>query len=108
MQREREGMSDFSGGSSSGSMFSSLFGGRNSFDNPFFSRPFGGLFNSGPRFDSSNAQENRKEKGIMIEELDSDYEGEDGKEESKSSEEPSIEYPDDDVSGKIKPYFARF
>ncbi|KAL5571543.1 hypothetical protein UlMin_021140 [Ulmus minor] len=107
------------------SMFPSLFGGRDPFDDPFFSRPFGSLFESslfGPRAANSDRLERRPEKGILIEELSSDDEGQEdegiaddndnGPKHTESSKEPTVEHPDDavderknkNVSGKSEPY----
>ncbi|EXB76215.1 hypothetical protein L484_025569 [Morus notabilis] len=106
MQSERGGAGDFfrsgdpfRGFGFNGSMFPSIFGGRNPFDDPFFSRPFGSLFESsmfGPPATSSGTLERPKDKGVVIQELDSD---EEGQEEncSESSKEPSVEHPDDAV-----------
>lgn len=115
MQREREGRSDlfdmddpftifrgFGGFGSHRSMMPSLFGGRHPFDDPFFTRPFGfsepGMF--GQRTSSRNTPQTNEAKGIVIEELNSDEEGE--KEEDKgsgarsgSSKQPCVEHPDD-------------
>ena len=107
MEREREGMGDFfKGFGSDRRMFTSIFGGRNPFADPFFSRPFGSLFGSGtfgPHAASNTAPERPKEKGVLIEELDSDDEGQEIKENgggaSKSSNEPSVEHPDDEDDG---------
>ncbi|KAG5060722.1 hypothetical protein JHK87_001751 [Glycine soja] len=84
----------------------SLFGGRDPFDDPFFTDPFDSLF--GPSSASRAMQKTNREKGIVIEEIDSDDEGADNgpetgekdfdKKKSKSTMEPSIEYPDDDVN----------
>ncbi|XP_062090493.1 uncharacterized protein LOC133796833 isoform X2 [Humulus lupulus] len=115
MQREREGSDDFFGGSGfQRSMFPSLFGGRSPFDVPFFSRPLGSLFDSsifGPSAASSAAQDSFIQKGITIEELNSDDEeeqehkgpadnNENGRKHGKASREPSIEHPDDEREDK--------
>ncbi|XP_031269749.1 uncharacterized protein LOC116128189 isoform X2 [Pistacia vera] len=122
MQREREGrnglfdMGDpfaifqgFGGFGSHRSMMPSLFRGRDPFDDPFFTRPFGfsepSMF--GQRTSSRNAPQTNEAKGIVIEELNSDEEGEkeedigsgDEKDNHKirsgSSKEPFVEHPDD-------------
>lgn len=112
MERRRDGTDDFFGGFGFGrSMFPSLFGGRSPFDDPFFTRPVGSLFESsmfGPTSASSGTmRDSFKEKGVVIEELnfDDDDEGqeeegpadgkESGRKHSKSRREPSIEHPDD-------------
>jgi len=90
----------------------SLFGERDPFDDPFFTRPFGSLFDSG--MFGSSATTNWKDQasratGIVIEELTSDDEGHNEEVEgtgveknnhqkhSRSSKEPSVELPDDDT-----------
>ncbi|RDY00320.1 hypothetical protein CR513_16511, partial [Mucuna pruriens] len=87
------------------SMMPSLLGHRDPFDDPFFTDRFDSLF--GPSSASRATQKTNKGKGIVIEELDSDDEGtncpETGekdfdKKKSKSTMEPSVEHPDDDVN----------
>lgn len=118
MQNERDGRRGFSRaeylinsfpafGSRTG-MFPGLFGGRDPFDDPFFSRPLGGMF--GPSAASSDTPQIGGGSGIIVEELNSDDEGEedevtgDGGENRKqrivSSTEPSVEHPDDVVDEK--------
>lgn len=89
----------------------SLFGGRDPFDDPFFSRPFEDLleppntFSSGASF--SNAQKNNGGRGgLTIEELSSDEEAEERKdirsdeeEHDSSVNQPSVEHPEDDSDG---------
>ncbi|GMY09358.1 myeloid leukemia factor 1 [Fagus crenata] len=122
MQRGREGQDGFfhsddllggvRGFGSHGSLMPSLFGDRDPFDDPFLTRPFGSLFDSG-RFGSSDANSSKDQtsraKGITIEELNSDDEGQNEEDEgtgaendnrqkhSRSSKEPSVEHPDDDA-----------
>lgn len=92
-----------------GSMFPSIFGGKDPFDDPFFTRPFGGGFGSdmsssrGP----GNLQHANRSKGPVIEELDSDPEGELEKEEEDdvsdaawANKNPLVEHPDDQDNGK--------
>jgi hypothetical protein len=124
MQRGREGQDGFfhsddllggvRGFGSHGSLMPSLFGDRDPFDDPFFTRPFGSLFDFG-RFGSSDANSSKDQtsraKGITIEELNSDDEGQNEEDEgtgaendnrqkhSRSSKEPSVEHPDDDADG---------
>lgn len=124
MQRGREGPDNFfhsgdllgsfwssAGFGSRRSMMPSLFGDRDPFEDPFFTRPFGSLFDSG-MFASSAAvsgkDQTNRVPGIVIEELNSDDEGKNEKGEgtgpdkdndqknSPSSKEPSVEHPDDD------------
>ncbi|XP_029128041.1 uncharacterized protein LOC109803065 isoform X1 [Cajanus cajan] len=101
---EPRGFGDFGGFGFPNSMMRSLFGGRDPFDDPFFTDPFGSLL--GPSSASRAMQRTNKEKGIVIEELDSDDEGarncpETGdkdfdQKKSNSTMEPSVEHPDDD------------
>lgn len=104
----------FGGFGSHRSTMPSLFGERDPFDDPFFTRPFGSLFDSG--MFGSSATTNWKDQasratGIVIEELTSDDEGHNEEDEgtgveknnhqkhSRSSKEPSVEHPDDDTEG---------
>ncbi|XP_060964302.1 uncharacterized protein LOC115706805 isoform X3 [Cannabis sativa] len=113
MQREREGSNDFFRESGfERSMFPSLFGGRSPFDDPFFSRPLGSLFDSSmfnPSAACGAAQDSFIEKGITIEELNSDDEEEQGnkgpednnendRNQGEASRGPSVEHPDDMVN----------
>lgn len=78
----------------------SLFGGRDPFDDPFFTHPFDSLRN--PSSTSSRSMQKTentsREKGVVIKELDSDDEDNDSLDEKilRSSMEPSVEHPDDD------------
>ncbi|OAP10519.1 hypothetical protein AXX17_AT2G42970 [Arabidopsis thaliana] len=91
----------------------SLFGGRDPFDDPFFSRPFEDLlepsntFSSGASF--SNAHKNNGGRGLTIEELPSDGEveerkdiGSDDQEHISSVNQPSVEHPEDDSDAERK------
>ncbi|KAG7644383.1 Myeloid leukemia factor, partial [Arabidopsis suecica] len=91
----------------------SLFGGRDPFDDPFFSRPFEDLlepsntFSSGASF--SNAHKNNGGRGLTIEELPSDEEveerkdiGIDDQEHASSVNKPSVEHPEDDSDAERK------
>lgn len=108
MQRGREDRNDlfgtgdpfsiFRGFGSLRSMMPTPFGGGAPFDDLFFTRPFGSKEPITP---------NNNEKGLVIEELNSDHEGEmeelnsgDREMHSGSSKEPFVEHPDDDVEGK--------
>ncbi|KAK8587917.1 hypothetical protein V6N13_086875 [Hibiscus sabdariffa] len=109
MQRGREGRKDLFDagdpfdaiqrlGSFGSREMSTLFGGRDPFDDPFFTRPFATMF------EPSNAGQ-----GIVIEELNSDEEDkekDEGNTNTKrvgSGKEPSIQHPDDsDYDGKIQ------
>lgn len=114
MQRGNEGRSDlFDMGDQFGAlpgfggfggfhrtMMPSLFGGRDVFDDPFFSRSFGSVFDGrGPA--PNDAPQTNEASGVVIRELDSD--DEEGKE-VKDAGEPSIEHPDDNpnVGKKIQ------
>lgn len=107
--RSDELLNSFPGFESRGSMMPSLFSGRDPFDDPFFSRLLGDMFGSsmfGPSAASSDAPQSGSGGGIIVEELNSDDEGEedegtvDGRDKRKeravSSNEPSVEHPDDD------------
>ncbi|KAJ6320521.1 hypothetical protein OIU78_015836 [Salix suchowensis] len=116
MQRERQGRNDlFAAGDpfvnfQGFGMMPGLFGGRDPFDDPFFTRPFGSMLGSG-RFDppsstSREVSQTNRGKTLVIEELSSDEEGEKkdvqtGDEKSDhqkhigSNKEPSVEHPDD-------------
>ncbi|QCE03023.1 myeloid leukemia factor 1 isoform X2 [Vigna unguiculata] len=101
---EPRGFGDFGGFGFQERMMPSLFGGRDPFDDPFFRDPFDSLFGSNSA--SRAVQNPNREKGIVIEELDSDDEGADNcpqhgdkdfdQKKSRSTVEPSVEYPDDD------------
>ncbi|KOM57728.1 hypothetical protein LR48_Vigan11g076100 [Vigna angularis] len=101
---EPKGFGDFGGFGFHERMMPSLFGGRDPFDDPFFRDPFDSLFGSNS---ASRAMQNpNREKGVVIEELDSDYEVSDDcpqdrdkdfdQKKSRSTVEPSVEHPDDD------------
>lgn len=112
------GFGGFGGGRS---LMSSFFGGRDPFDDPFFTRPFGGgMFDSsffGPPGGSpfANMHQNnfieheppqpKKSRGPIIEELNSDDEKEQAAEENsrkhgRSSNGPAAEDPDGEVEGE--------
>lgn len=86
-----------------GSMFPSIFGGRDPFDDPFFTRPHGSLFSSdnSPR----NVEPTSRSKGPVIEELDSDDEGAPENEGNDTSSaawansNPLVEHPEDQGDG---------
>ncbi|GLU05652.1 hypothetical protein SLE2022_227410 [Rubroshorea leprosula] len=104
------------------SLMSGFFGGRDPFDDPFFTRPFGGMFESGffrpmgspftdmhpPAFIEDRPLEPKKSRGPIIEELNSDEEKEEGGKEKnenprkhpRSSNEPYVEDPDDAAEEK--------
>lgn len=128
MQRDRENNGDEM---KTGNMFDdfrartitmpSIFGGRDPFDDPFFTRPFGsisgsGIFNTSGPFGSSSQVSGMK--GPIIEELYSEDEGE-GEEEDEgghdedaktdkceasnvdcSNKDPIVEHPDDEDNEK--------
>ncbi|XP_057807394.1 uncharacterized protein LOC131022042 isoform X2 [Salvia miltiorrhiza] len=85
------------------SMFSSIFGGKDPFDDPFFSRSHGSLFGSDnvSSGNPGNVQHTSRSKGPVIEELDSDGEGAPEDEEndagsaSWTNKNPLVEHPDD-------------
>ncbi|KAL1543423.1 hypothetical protein AAHA92_20398 [Salvia divinorum] len=91
-----------------GSMFPSIFGGKDPFDDPFFSRPHGTLIGS-DKISSSNpgyVQPMSRSKEPVIEELDSDAEDEENAVCSPSwaNNNPLVEHPDDqdDDHGQIR------
>ncbi|RDX85541.1 hypothetical protein CR513_33251, partial [Mucuna pruriens] len=109
------------------SLLPNFFGGRNPFDDPFFTRPFGSTFHFTPfglsgnifpplvhpsGFHEHQAPERIKSSGPIIEELNSDDEKEDAKEEeeeekenprkhARSHNEPSIEHPGDEAECNV-------
>lgn len=112
MQRGREDRNDlfdpgdpfsiFRGFGSLRSMMPTLFGGGDPFDDLFFTHPFGSMFDQSSS--SRDITPNNNAKGLVIEELNSDHEGEmkelnsgDREMHSGASKEPSVEHPDDDV-----------
>ncbi|KAB1218956.1 putative protein S-acyltransferase 14 [Morella rubra] len=111
----RDLLGNFWGFGSRQRMMPSLFGDRDVFDDPFFTPPFGSLFDSGMFGSSASAvgkDQTNRAAGIVIEELNSDDEGkleedEDGpgagkdirQKHSSSSKEPFVEHPDDDPDG---------
>lgn len=92
------------------SMMSSLLGGKDPFDDPFFNRPFGSMFEpSNGSFDDLPHKNESSSKGLVIEELDSDNdesEIKDGKnfdsqvKDKKAHKGPLIEHPDDEEKVK--------
>ncbi|GKA36215.1 hypothetical protein Tco_0722706 [Tanacetum coccineum] len=85
------------------SMTSSIFGGRDPFDDPFFKRPFGSMFepsifDTRSSFDDMPHLNARSSKGLVIEELDSDDEEDEGG--FTSGKGPLIEHPDDEEEVK--------
>ncbi|KAM7512081.1 hypothetical protein LguiB_010956 [Lonicera macranthoides] len=124
MQREREGRDDstrlgspfdsFGIFGPQRSMMSSIFGRRDPFDDPFFTRPFDSMFGSSGPGDSVNVSRSR---APIIEELNSDDEREVEDEDEandtgtrgtkdkaqkrkKSSKAPLVEHPDDQDNGE--------
>ncbi|KAJ8764222.1 hypothetical protein K2173_005402 [Erythroxylum novogranatense] len=101
------------------SLLSGFFGGRDPFDDPFFTRPFGGMFQSGffgsnpnpfvnmhpPAYLENEAPQPKKSRGPIIEEIDSDDENKEADDDKKenprkhgrSSKEPYVEDPDDEA-----------
>ncbi|CAK8575077.1 unnamed protein product [Lathyrus sativus] len=88
----------------------SLFGGRDPFDDPFFTDPFDNPFFTDP-FDnmwspssasSRSMQKTNGDKGVVIKELDPDDDGVDSFNEKiyRSPMEPFVEHPDDDVDAE--------
>ena len=100
------------------SLLSNIFGGRDPFDDPFFRRPLGSMFESsffGPGqspfpdmhpsgFIEHQAPEPKRPRGPIIQELNSDDEKEADKElnenprkHGRSNDEPYVEVPDDEA-----------
>ncbi|CAM8882794.1 unnamed protein product [Rhodiola kirilowii] len=112
------GFGGFGSSAGRGSFMSSFFGGRNPFDDPFFTSPFGGMpqpsfvggrggpFHNfpGDRFLEDQVPPNRS-RGPIIEEINSDDEKEENSEQksaksrkhprSKTGKEPYVEDPDE-------------
>ncbi|XP_057419680.1 uncharacterized protein LOC130713878 [Lotus japonicus] len=106
------------------SLISNFFGGRDPFEDPFFTRPLGGMFESSPfggpagfpfppnmqpsGFLTHQPPEPSRGRGPIIEELNSDDENEEAKEvkkdnprkHSRSENEPFVEHPDGGLEGK--------
>uniref|UniRef100_A0A1D1YD52 Myeloid leukemia factor 1 n=1 Tax=Anthurium amnicola TaxID=1678845 RepID=A0A1D1YD52_9ARAE len=121
---------NFGGFGRPGGLFSSFFGGRDPFDDPFFTEPFGGMmaptifgrniFGAGGSpfgdpvhtgFLEDQAQRPKKAKGPIIQELTSDDEieelGEEGEEKKdnsrkhpRSGKEPYVQEPDEEIGEK--------
>ncbi|GFP82256.1 hypothetical protein PHJA_000368800 [Phtheirospermum japonicum] len=107
--REKSGSPFDSGFGFGGSMLPSVFGGKDPFDDPFFSRPFGSLFGSSTNFSSDRTvdMQHTRSKGPVIQELDSDDEGElveKQKEDDDVSDTPCrnrnplVEHPEDQAN----------
>ncbi|CAN0921444.1 hypothetical protein LINGRAHAP2_LOCUS32597 [Linum grandiflorum] len=106
MQSRREDM-DKLFPMATGDLQNSLFGGRDPFDDPFFTRPFGTMFDNGaglfqpPRTSAAaHAARSTPSKGLVIEELASDDDMEEVDEmqdgfDSRNNN-PSVEHPDDE------------
>ncbi|KAK9039915.1 hypothetical protein V6N11_015098 [Hibiscus sabdariffa] len=106
------------------SLLSNFFGGRDPFDDPFFTRPFGSMFESslfGPGqspfmdmhptgFIEHQAPEPKRQRGPIIEELNSDDEKEEEdsgmkgnpKKHGRSEAEPYVEVPDDEAEQSVR------
>lgn len=107
------------------SLISNFFGGRDPFEDPFFTRPLGGMFESSPfggpagfpfppnmqpsGFLTHQPPEPSRGRGPIIEELNSDDENEEAKEvkkdnprkHSRSENEPFVEHPDGGLEGNV-------
>lgn len=112
------GFGSFGGFGGHRSLVSSVFGGRDPFDDPFFTQPFGGMFESslfgsrgspfmampGTGFLEHQVQQPNT-RGPIIEELNSDDEKEEEEKKDnprkhrRSSKEPYVEDADDEASG---------
>ncbi|KAK8268812.1 hypothetical protein V6Z12_D11G090900 [Gossypium hirsutum] len=123
MQRRRESSKDlfdrgepfdafrrFGSFGSHNGMMSSLFGGKDPFDDPVFSRPFSSIFEPSIFDQSTTSREAPKGnggKGIVIEELNSDGEEDKEKDEGNtehdgSGKEPFVEHLDENEYDKVK------
>ncbi|KAH6789548.1 hypothetical protein C2S51_004554 [Perilla frutescens var. frutescens] len=81
--------------------FGSIFGGKDPFDDPFFSHPHGSLFDSDTNH--GNVQPKSRSKGPVIEELDSDAEvDEENAVDSATwaNRNPLVEHPEDEGNGR--------
>ncbi|XVE64995.1 hypothetical protein DITRI_Ditri07aG0146200 [Diplodiscus trichospermus] len=109
----------FGGFGGSRSLLSNFFGGRDPFDDPFFTRPFGSMFDSsffGPGrspfpdmhpsgFIEHQAPEPKRPRGPIIQEINSDDEKDEADKETKErtrkhgrlDDEPYVEVPDDEA-----------
>uniref|UniRef100_A0A5B6YTH3 Myeloid leukemia factor 1 n=1 Tax=Davidia involucrata TaxID=16924 RepID=A0A5B6YTH3_DAVIN len=103
-------------------MMSSIFGGRDPFDDPFFKRPFGSMSGSSMFGSSSpfgDSTQISRSKGPVIEELHTDDDEEEGdakgagekkdkgQKNTGSNKDPFVEHPDDQADereGKDAPY----
>ncbi|XP_028807296.1 uncharacterized protein LOC114762009 [Neltuma alba] len=116
---------DFGSFGPPGSLLSNFFGDRNPFDDPFFTRPFGGMLESsifGPPRDlfpnmhpsgylEHQAPASRSSRGPVIEELDADDEKEDSEQSkgkrprnSQPGDKPLVMHPDDEDEGNRRKY----
>lgn len=113
------GFGSFGGFGGHRSLVSSVFGGRDPFDDPFFTQPFGGMFESslfgsrgspfidmpGTGFLEHQVQQPNT-RGPIIEELNSDDEKEEEEKKDnprkhrRSSKEPYVEDADDEAAGR--------
>ncbi|GMJ10945.1 hypothetical protein like AT4G22740 [Hibiscus trionum] len=106
------------------SLLSNFFGGRDPFDDPFFTRPFGSMFESslfGPGqspfmdmhptgFIEHHAPEPKRRRGPIIEELNSDDEKDETdsgtkgnvRKHGRSGVEPYVEVPDDEAEQSVR------
>jgi myeloid leukemia factor 1 len=115
---------NFSGFGSQGSLMTPFFGGRDPFDDPFFTRPFGSMFEPNmfghmenhfaggphsmfiqPQFSQARPRQN---KGPIIEEINSEDEAhleakeriDNSRKHGRSSKEPYVEDPDDESQAR--------
>ncbi|OIS99172.1 PREDICTED: uncharacterized protein LOC109230855 isoform X1 [Nicotiana attenuata] len=124
MQRERGGRDNFNSFSSPfdgfGGMMSSIFGGRDPFDDPFFTRPFPKLSQSSmlhPTTPADDLQQFANSNGPVIQEINMDDEGEvelesaeedgvNGSEEERdrdyANRNPLVEHPEDQTDDHSK------
>ena len=88
---------------------SGIFGGRDPFDDPFFTRPLGGLFGSkmsASAAPSGDPVHSNRLKAPIIEELDIEDDNISGGEEdpgtASANQNPFVEHPEDQIDGKVK------
>ncbi|KAL3517001.1 hypothetical protein ACH5RR_023903 [Cinchona calisaya] len=88
---------------------SGIFGGRDPFDDPFFTRPFGSLFGSsmsGSTAVSGDPTSGDRLKGLTIEEIDGEegniYGDEEDPENASANQNPLVEHPEDEADEHIK------
>lgn len=88
------------------STMSKLFGGKDPFDDPFFTRPFGGIFSGKNPFDDPFDYQSGSKKEIFIEELGSE---DDTQKHSEGSKELVVnKNPNNESNGMYVVFFTSF